>query len=83
MSDRWDPQTQSTVRRGDRVGESFDSSAEVQRKKHMQEFMKEKGWDGIAGAAKAPRGAELERQFGEWRKKKYLTAGEQAAALQK
>lgn len=55
---------------------------EIQRKKDQEAFDTEKGWGGIAGAAKKPRGKIYDDQFEAWRKARAAKAG-QAKAVTK
>jgi hypothetical protein len=64
--------------KGARAGDSgyFD---ELKTNQDKEAFRKEKGWSGIAGAGKAPKGAEFDRQFAEWRQAKATKTGQQKA----
>jgi hypothetical protein len=70
--------TVETVK-GDRSGDSFASTSELERQKNLDAFRKEKGWGGIAGAARAPKGPEFDKQFGDWMKAKTVNAGQKKA----
>jgi len=63
----------------------YKTQEELDREKLMQEFLTERGWAGIGGVRKRPPKDELEKQFGEWKKRRLTSrvtkASEQAAAL--
>lgn len=58
---------------------SFDSAADVQRKKDQAAFDTEMGWSGLGGASKRPKQPEYDKQFSDWQMKKAKKKGQSEA----
>ena len=70
----WDPVSRkfvspgvggNTTQRGVLAGQDARFN-ELERAQLMQQFLQERGWGGIAGASKRPKGPALETQFNDW-----------------
>ena len=60
--------------KGSKHGQRFASDAETAERASYQKFLEERGWAGIAGAAKRPPNAELRKQFAAWKKARKKTS---------
>jgi len=86
-----DEVTTTTYWQGDKRVSSHSGSeagkdakyAEIARQKRLAAFDTAMGWSGIGGAAKKPRGADYERRFGEWEKKRDEAEAQKKAVMPK
>ena len=65
--------------KGALADKKFDTEAEIAEKKQRQAFEREKGYWGIAGAARKPKPDIYAKEYAEWKKVKAKAKGQDAA----